>query len=75
MKPKRVSRNQGLNSRQLGVENFLQENSMITKTNAAPTVDLEDKNHMLRTERVLLYNDPPHPHQITYLNLIYIREK
>ena len=57
------------------MENFLQENSMITKTNAAPTVDLEDKNHMLKTERVLLYNDPPHPHQTTYLDLIYIREK
>lgn len=75
MKPKRVSRNKELSSRQLDVENFLQENSMITKTNAAPTVDLEDKNHMLRTERALLYNDPPHPHQTTYLDLIYIREK
>lgn len=44
MKPRRVSRNKGLSSRQLDVENFLQENSMITKTNEAPAVDLEDKN-------------------------------
>ena len=43
MKPRRVSRNKGLSSRQLDVGNFLQENSMITKTNAALAVDL-DKN-------------------------------